>query len=153
MQQNDQLKINLKWSELDFSKGYLVNLKHLVIASLIVFLMMKVCWGNLNVIPYTGMYLPYDLASEVTKSNDFLQACMYRNRYGIFLLGCTGLEDCKVYLSAFKLSTLYSWKLLTIFISFQLNPQKLLLASLQPDFLCLELCNYIILLWSPHCNI
>ena len=26
MQQNDQLKINLKWSELDFSKGYLVNL-------------------------------------------------------------------------------------------------------------------------------
>ena len=86
------------------------------------------------------MYLPYDLASEVTKSNDFLQACMYRNRYGIFLLGCTGLEDCKVYLSAFKLSTLYSWKLLTIFISFQLKPQKLLLASLQPDFLCLEFC-------------
>ena len=97
MQQNGQLKINLKWSELDFSKGYLV--------------------------------IPYDLASEVTKSNDFLQACMYRNRYGIFLLGCTGLDDCKVYLSAFKLSTLYSWKLLTIFISFQLKPQKLSLTS------------------------
>ena len=42
------------------------------------------------------MYLPYDLASEITKSNDFLQACMYRNMYGIFLLGCTGLDDCKV---------------------------------------------------------
>ena len=26
MQQNSQLKINLKWSELDFSKGDLVNL-------------------------------------------------------------------------------------------------------------------------------
>ena len=77
----------------------------MVIASLIVFLMMKVCLVDLSVIPYTGMYIPYDLASEVTKSNDFLQACMYKNRYGIFLLGCTGLDDCKVYLSAFKLST------------------------------------------------
>ena len=37
-------------------------------ASWIVILMMKVCRGNWNIIPYTGMYLPYDLYSHLLYS-------------------------------------------------------------------------------------
>ena len=70
-----------------------------------------------------------------------------------FLLKCIGFDDCDVYLLALNFQLCISCNCLPYLFLSTSSPQKLKQVSQLPDFLCLELCDYIILLCKlPHCN-
>ena len=106
--------------------------EHLVNTPQLAVLMIKVCWGNWNVSLHAGTFhmtctvICYEITlkkctcvsrsilSTVPPSNKNKWFPVSMNiwvelwwQLTFFLLGCIGSDDCKVYLLAFKLSTLY----------------------------------------------
>ena len=63
-----------------------------------------------------------------------------------FLLKCIGFDDCDVYLLALNFQLCINCNCLPYLFLSTSSPQKLKQVSQLPDFLCLELCDYIILL-------
>ena len=70
-----------------------------------------------------------------------------------FLLGCVGFDDFYVNLLAFIFQLCINCNCLPYLFLCTSSSQKMKQVSQSPDFLCLDLCDYIILLCKlPHCN-
>ena len=70
-----------------------------------------------------------------------------------FFLTCLGFNDCNVFLVVLNSQLYINCNCLPYLFLSTSSPQKLKQVSQLPDFLCLELCDYIILLCKlPHCN-